>query len=205
MAEAFPFPGAAARRRILAGLARTPTEAAPFLLGHVLVRRDGRGVRAARIVETEAYLGAGDPAAHAFRGRTARTAPLWGPAGTVYVYFIYGTHHCLNLAAEEEGAPGCVLVRAAEPLWDAPPGLLSGPGRLCRALAIDTRHSGTHVFAPARRLYLVEGRPPARVGVTSRVGITRAAGRPLRFFDADSPAVTRHRGRTTYIPTPPRR
>jgi DNA-3-methyladenine glycosylase len=192
------FPATAERRRVLAGLARTPAEAAPFLLGHLLVRRTAVGLRAARIVETEAYLGTGDPAAHAYRGRTARTEPLWGAPGTVYVYFIYGMHHCLNIAAEEEGSPGCVLVRAAEPLWTAPPGLLSGPGRLCRALEIDTRLSGAHLFSSESRLYLREGRPPLRVGVSRRVGITKAAERPLRFYGADSAAVTPFRGRATF-------
>ncbi len=184
------LPGAAERRRILAGLARPPQEAARWLLGHVLVRREGDDVRAARIVETEAYLGADDPAAHAYRGRTARTAPLFGPPGTIYVYFVYGMHHCLNIAVEKEGVAGCVLVRAAEPLWEAPVRACTGPGRLCRALAIDTTMSGRHLFDPGRALYLREGEPPRRVGVSPRVGITRAAQRRLRFFDAESTAVT---------------
>jgi DNA-3-methyladenine glycosylase len=81
-------------------------------------------------VETEAYLGKGDPAAHSFRGRTARTAPIWGPPGTVYVYFIYGMYHCLNVTVDAEGVPGCVLIRAAEPLpgSDLGPLDLRGPG-----------------------------------------------------------------------------
>lgn len=149
-----------------------------------------------RIVETEAYLGEGDPAAHAFRGRTARTEPLWGPPGTLYVYFIYGMHHCLNLAVDREGQPGCVLVRAAEPVDGSGLPALScrGPGRLCRTLALGLRESGRHVFAPDAPLVLREGTPPARVGVSARIGITRAAERPLRFFDADSPAVSPYRG-----------
>jgi DNA-3-methyladenine glycosylase len=145
-----------------------------------------------RIVETEAYLGEGDPAAHAFRGRTPRTEPLWGPAGTIYVYFIYGMHHCLNLAAERAGLPGCVLIRAAEPLPGSglPPLECRGPGRLCRALALDTRHSGRSVFAADSGLWLREGEPPARVAASPRVGITKAAERELRFFDAGSAAVS---------------
>ncbi len=142
-------------------------------------------------METEAYLPQGDPAAHVHRGRTPRNAPLFGPPGTLYVYFVYGMHHCLNLAVDREGVAGCVLVRAAEPLGeDLPPGACRGPGRLCRTLDLDTHHSGRHLFEAAAVLTLREGDPPARVGVSPRIGIRRAADRPLRFFDADSPAVS---------------
>jgi DNA-3-methyladenine glycosylase len=188
--------GAGERSRLVALLSRSPAEAARALLGQILVRRPdapGEPARAARIVETEAYLGADDPAAHASRGRTARTEPLWGPPGSLYVYFIYGMHHCLNLAVQPEGVPGCVLVRAAEPLpgQDLAAGACRGPGRLCRALALDRRDSGASVFDPGARLWLRAGAPPARVGVSPRVGIRHAAHWPLRFFDADSPAVSR--------------
>ena len=184
------FPGPAERARLVAGLSQPPPAAARFLLGQLLVRRHGRRVLVARIVETEAYLGEGDPAAHSSRGRTARTEPLWGRPGTVYVYFIYGMHHCLNLAVEREGAAGCVLIRAAEPVAGLEPGSCRGPGRLCRALGLDTADSGGHVFARASRLYLREGAPPARVAVTPRIGIRQAADRRLRFFDRDSVQVS---------------
>jgi DNA-3-methyladenine glycosylase len=164
----------------------------------VLVRRRGREVRAARIVETEAYLGEDDPAAHAFRGRTARTDPLWGPPGTIYVYFIYGMHHCLNFAVEREGRAGCVLIRAAEPVAGLVGGATTGPGRLCRAMAIDAGLSGRHLFDGKSGLFLREGRPPREVAVSTRVGITQAAERPLRFFDASSAAVSAHRARPAY-------
>jgi DNA-3-methyladenine glycosylase len=182
-------PHGAERRRLRAGLAQPPERAARFLLGHLLVRR-GRHPLASRIVETEAYLGEGDPAAHSFRGPTPRTRPLWGPPGTVYVYFIYGMHYCLNVAVDREGAPGCVLIRAAEPLTGPAERSLTGPGRLCRTLGLDLRDSGTDLFAPGSRLYLREGTPPRRIRVSTRVGIRRAADRPLRFYDADSPAVS---------------
>jgi DNA-3-methyladenine glycosylase len=182
-------PRGAERRRLRAGLAQPPERAARFLLGQILVRR-GRPPVASRIVETEAYLGESDPAAHSFRGRTPRTRPLWGPPGTVYVYFIYGMHHCLNVAVDREGAPGCVLIRAAEPLGDAGGLALSGPGRLCRALGLDRRDSGTDLFAAGSRLYLREGPPPPRISVSTRVGIRHAADRPLRFYDAASRAVS---------------
>ena len=179
----------------MAGLAQPPPAAARFLLGQVLVRRVGRRVLAARIVETEAYLGAGDPAAHSFRGRTARTEPLWERPGTIYVYFIYGMHHCLNLAVEREGAAGCVLIRAAEPVAGLAPGAGRGPGRLTRALGLDTGDSGRHVFDRGSRLYLREGTPPIRIGVSQRIGIRTGAERKLRFFDADSAEVSGPRRR----------
>ena len=192
------FPSAREQRRLLILLSRDAEQAARLLLGTVIVRRQGRAVRAARIVETEAYLGRDDPAAHAFRGRTARTAPLWGRPGTIYVYFIYGMHHCLNFAVEREGSAGCVLIRAAEPVAGVEEGAATGPGRLCRALAVDTALSGTHLFDASRALYLREGRTPERIGVTTRVGIRQAADWPLRFFDADSAAVSLHRAPATY-------
>jgi DNA-3-methyladenine glycosylase len=184
-------PGPAERRRLIAGLAQPPVEAARFLLGKILVRRSGRRALAARIVETEAYLGEDDPAAHAYGGRrTRRTEPLWGRPGTVYVYFIYGMHHCLNVSVEREGVPGCVLIRAAEPLGRLEAGSLRGPGRLCRTLRLDTSDSGRYLFDPAARLTLREGPPPAEIGVSVRVGIRHAAERPLRFFDAGSAEVS---------------
>jgi DNA-3-methyladenine glycosylase len=186
-------PGPPERRRLLSILERPPVEAAPALLGQVLVRRFRGRALAARIVETEAYLGRGDPAAHVFRGRTARTEPLWGPPGTLYVYFIYGMHHCLNLAVDREGEPGCVLIRAAEPLAVFPSDACRGPGRLCRTLKLVAGHSGAHVFDPASPLVLRAGPSPRRVEVSPRVGITQAAAWPLRFYDADSPAVSLRR------------
>jgi DNA-3-methyladenine glycosylase len=183
------LPGPAERRRLLARLELPAPEASQALLGQILVRRGRRPV-AARIVEVEAYLGFEDPAAHAFRGRTPRTEPLFGPPGTIYVYFIYGMHHCLNIAVDRPGVPGCVLIRAVEPVGDQPADVGRGPGRLCRFLDLDTRDSGRHLFAPDTRLTLREGRSPQRVEVTTRVGIRQAADRPLRFYDADSPSVS---------------
>lgn len=182
--------------RLRSALAQPPERAARDLLGAVIVRRTGGRTIRARIVETEAYLGAGDPAAHSFRGRTPRTAPLWGAPGTAYVYFVYGMHHCLNVAVDADGVPGCVLIRAAEPLpgSDLGPFDLRGPGRLCRALGIDTRLSGGSLLTRGAALGLRDGPPPARVGVSPRVGIRQAADLPLRFFDADSAAVSRARG-----------
>jgi DNA-3-methyladenine glycosylase len=165
------------------------------------VRRLGRRTLRARIVETEAYLAEGDPAAHVFRGRTARNAPLFGPPGTLYVYFVYGMHHCLNLAVDRDGRAGCVLIRAVE-LLDGPGSAADtrsgrGPGRLTRILEIDTNLSGRHLFERSAGLTLHDGPRPRRVGVSTRIGIRHAEERLLRFFDARSEAVSvRHRKRT---------
>jgi DNA-3-methyladenine glycosylase len=184
--------GPAERGRLLTHLERPAPEAARALLGQILVRR-GRRSLAARIVEVEAYVGFEDPASHAFRGRTPRTEPLFGPPGTIYVYFIYGMHHCLNIAVDRPGVPGCVLIRAVEPVGDQPADVGRGPGKLCRFLGLDTRDSGRHLFAPDTPLTLREGLPPRRIEVTTRIGIRQAADRPLRFFDADSPSVSARR------------
>jgi DNA-3-methyladenine glycosylase len=152
-------------------------------------------VWAVRIVETEAYLGLADPAAHSFRGRTPRTEPLWGPPGTVYVYLIYGMHHCLNITVDTLGSPGCVLIRAAEPLAGSGLALtaLAGPGLLCRTLKLDTRWSGRGLFERGASLTLRAGQPPPRVECSPRIGIRQAADWPMRFFDPDSPAVSKRR------------
>jgi DNA-3-methyladenine glycosylase len=186
-------PGPRERARLRERLSASTVDAARALLGCVLVRRVRGRTIAARIVETEAYLGPEDPAAHAYSGRTRRTEPLFGLPGTLYVYFVYGVHHCLNLKVDRDGFPGCVLVRAAEPSAgsDLAPDACRGPGRLCRALDIDASLSGRHVFEEDWKLTLREGEPPARIVVAPRVGLRRAADRLLRFCDAGSAAVSR--------------
>jgi DNA-3-methyladenine glycosylase len=180
------------RARLRALLSRPAAEAARGLIGCVLLRRRRGRTLAVRIVEAEAYLGQSDPAAHVFRGPTPRTEPLFGPPGTLYVYFVYGMHHCLNVAVDGPAVAGCVLIRAAEPLPGSglPKTACRGPGRLCRALAIDTRLSGRHLFEHDPPLTLREGCAPRRVAVARRVGIRRAAARRLRFYDPESPAVS---------------
>jgi DNA-3-methyladenine glycosylase len=195
VALVFAPPGRAERGRILARLAKPAHEAAPALLGHLLLRRIGRRVLHARIVEAEAYLPKGDPGAHVFRGRTPRTAPLFGPPGNIYVYVIYGMYHCLNLAVDDEGVPGCVLVRAAELLESDDANACRGPGRLCRTLDLTARDSGANLFAPGARLVLREGRRPRQVATSRRIGVNEGAEHVLRFFDADSAAVSGPRRR----------
>ena len=190
------MPSPRERARLRALLSRPAADAARGLIGCVLVRRVRGRTLLARIVETEAYLGTSDPAAHVYRGRTPRTEPLFGPPGTLYVYFVYGMHHCLNVAVDGPGVAGCVLVRAAEPLPGSglAPDALRGPGKLCRALGIDTRLLGQHLFERGASLTLREGTPPRRVAVSPRIGIRRAATWPLRFYDTASPAVSARPG-----------
>jgi DNA-3-methyladenine glycosylase len=177
---------------------RSTLSVARALIGMHLVHDDGRQVRAGRIVETEAYLGPRDLAAHSARGRTARTEVMFGPAGHAYVYFIYGFWNCLNVVTGATGVPHAVLLRALEPLG----GLAertSGPGLLCRALHIDRRLNG----ADLRGSVLWLEPPPAgaaraRIARSTRIGVESAgdwARRQWRFFDRDSPFVSTARSR----------
>lgn len=173
---------------------------AQALLGRVLVHRTPDGVTAGRIVETEAYL-RDDPACHAYRGKSARNATLFGPPHRAYVYLIYGTSYCFNLSSEPEGQGAGVLIRALEPIegleimaarraTSVARDLCRGPGRLCRALAIDRSFDGIDLFEH-RALWLAEGGAlAARVRRSPRVGVTQAANRRLRFYAAGSPYVS---------------
>ncbi|HXY15625.1 MAG TPA: DNA-3-methyladenine glycosylase [Terriglobales bacterium] len=187
---------------------RDPRVVSRELLGKVLVRREGRRVRAARIVEVEAYLGNHDSAAHAAAGRTARNDVLFGPPGRAYVYFIYGNHYCLNVSCLPDGVAGGVLFRAAEPLdgIDAmarergisirKPSdlrlLTSGPGRLAEAFGITReRDNGKDLTSPDSDLFIAaDGFPVAHVLTTPRIGITKAAALPLRYVIAGNPFVS---------------
>ena len=187
--------------------ARPPDAVGRELLGKVLVRRFEGKRLAGRIVEVEAYFGLDDPAAHAFAGRTARNAVLFGPPGFAYVYFIYGMHYCLNISCEPEGQAGSLLLRALEPLEglktmarlrgldaDASPRLLaSGPGRLCQALGIvRSTHNGIDVTSRRTGLHVEDdGFRPENVAAGVRVGIRKAAERPLRFVIAGNRFVSR--------------
>lgn len=171
------------------------------LLGCVLVSRVGRAPTAGRIVETEAYLGPEDAASHA-AFRPGSHALFYGDGGHAYVYLNYGIHHCLNAIAEPAGRPGCVLIRALEPVAgldlmarrrgvpaDAPR-LASGPGNLTRALGITLRENGADLTRG--RLVIEPGEAPGgfRVARGPRIGITRARDLPLRFWIAGSPFVS---------------
>jgi DNA-3-methyladenine glycosylase len=200
-------PAARRRRRPADALpaafyARETELVARDLLGAVLECQTADGIASGRIVETEAYLGDHDPACHAAVGRTARTLPLYGPPGTSYVYFIYGMHWCVNAVTRAEGLPSAVLIRALEPLEGlelmrqrragarSVEELTNGPARLCRALGIGGVHNGLPLQRPP--LLVRRGRrvPDDAVVVTPRIGISKAADWPLRWFLADSRFVS---------------
>ncbi|PYX39056.1 MAG: DNA-3-methyladenine glycosylase [Acidobacteria bacterium] len=178
---------------------RDPRRVSRDLLGKVLLRRDGRKVLAARVVEVEAYL-SNDPAAHSFAGRTDRNAVLWGPPGIAYIYFIYGNHYCFNLSCLPDGVAGGVLFRALEPLVGIEEmararglvhadgadlrRLTSGPGRLAEAFGITrARDNGKDLTSAASDLWIADdGSRRPRVRVTTRIGINKAADKPLRYI-----------------------
>jgi DNA-3-methyladenine glycosylase len=184
---------------------RDPRTVARELLGKLIVRREGRKQLAGRIVEVEAYLGAGDLAAHAAAGHTARNAVIFGPPGHAYVYFIYGVHYCLNISCLPAGDAGCVLIRALEPVIGIREmakareladldltlprdlrKLASGPGKLCEALGITRpRDNSKDMLSPASNLQVMsDGFRVEEVAVTPRIGITKAAEMPLRYVIA---------------------
>ena len=178
--------------------------AARALLGARIVSTVGGARVVAEIVETEAYVGPHDDASHAAArlGRTPRNEPMFGAAGTAYVYLIYGVHWCINVVTGGEGWPAAVLLRAARPLEGIEavrarrPGrtdreLMRGPGNLARALGIDGAYNRHPLDAPP--LWLAAGRAVdhADVEIGPRIGISRAAEWPLRFWVKGSPFVSR--------------
>ena len=187
---------------------RDPQTVSRELLGKVLVRREGRKLLAARVVEVEAYLGNDDPAAHAAAGRTPRNAVLFGPPGFAYIYFIYGNHYCLNVSALPDGIAGGVLFRALEPMEGIAEmarhrridvrgprdlrNLTAGPGRLAEAFAITReRDNGKDLTSTRSDLWLADdGFRPECIKTTRRIGITKAADLPLRYFMAGNPFVS---------------
>lgn len=164
------------------------------LIGAWIARRARGRWYGARIVETEAYLGVRDRAAHSFGGkRTRRVLPMYSDGGHLYVFFVYGMHSCANVVTRGEGRPEAVLLRAAQGPDGAPARLLSGPGRLCAALGITVEDSGLDLLAGGKiRVFRRSGRRP-RLGVSPRIGVDYAgdaASWPLRFFESGSNAVS---------------
>lgn len=179
--------------------ARPTEEVARDLLSCVVIH----GRTAGMIVETEAYLGMEDLAAHASRGRTERTRVIFGPPGHAYVYFIYGMHECLNVVTERDGTPGAVLIRALEPLcglqemyerrgWHGPPvGLTNGPAKLTQALAITREHYGQRLDRGELTIRRWRKKPEFEIEATPRIGIRECADWPLRFIWAGNPCVSK--------------
>lgn len=187
---------------------RDPRTVARALLGKLIIRKTPHEMLAGRIVETEAYLGENDAAAHSAAGKTARNAVLFGPQGIAYVYFIYGNHYCLNVSCMPDGVAGGVLFRALEPVSgiremaaardveiveDADlqkistlKKISSGPGRLAGALGVTRERDNEKSFVSARSdLRIVDdGYRVGRILVTPRIGIVKAAEEPLRYFIA---------------------
>ena len=186
---------------------RPTLDVARDLLGKTLVRRLGGRTLSGMIVETEAYIGPEDLACHASKGKTARTATMFGPAGVAYVYMIYGFYFCLNAVTEAEGYPAAVLIRAVEPLENIAvmrklrknpardTDIASGPGKLCMAMSIDKSLNGAELGG--RELW-VEDRNLAcgEVSASPRIGVDYAGAyrdKPWRLFASGNPHVSKAR------------
>ncbi len=184
-------------------------EVAPLLLGAVLRHDHPDGPVAVRLTEVEAYAGAADPGSHGFRGPTPRNATMFGEPGHLYVYFVYGMHHCANVVTGPPGECGAVLVRAGEvveghdlartrrPAARRDVELARGPASLCRALGIGPQHDGADLVRGPVTL-VPSDRPSPAVSTGPRVGLRHAADRPWRFWVSGDPTVSR------YVPAKPR-
>lgn len=190
--------------------ARQATQVAPELVGKLLVREDEGLV--ARIVEVEAYL-QDDPACHAFRGETARNAPLFGPPGHAYVYFTYGMHWCMNTVTGEAGHGQGVLLRAAEPLEQLElmrsrrgaakdRELLRGPARLAQAFGLDGSWSGADLCSGGV-LYVADDGERPKVVATPRTGVAAGADTPWRFVVPASPWASPYKRHPRPVPMHP--
>lgn len=182
--------------------ARDTVIVARELLGQYLVVTGPEGVCGGRVVETEAYLGAGDPACHSSRGKTERNAVMFGPAGQAYIYQIYGIYLCFNVTTDAPQVPAAVLIRAVQPeigvelmqarcparsLRD----LCRGPARLVQALGIRKEFNGTSVMHGPIRFVAGEKIKPEDIVAAGRIGISQAADAPLRFYLAVSQYVSK--------------
>jgi DNA-3-methyladenine glycosylase len=176
-------------------------ELAPALIGCELVHKTPAGTVAGIIVETEVYR-QDDEASHSFGGLTKRNAVMFGPGGVAYIYFTYGMHYCFNVVAGESGFAEAVLVRALEPTLgielmqsrrktDVLANLCSGPGKLVQALSLSITQNGASLSTP--QLHVNSAHRKLPIATSPRIGITRAADKPWRFFVPDSPFITKHR------------
>lgn len=194
-------------RRLEPGSLPVDTAAlAEALIGCALVRDSPDGRAAGRIVETEAY-GIGDPASHAYCGKTKRNASMFLPPHRAYIYKIYGVATCANVTSEAECVGAAILIRALAPIVghdlmrrrrgiDAERDLCRGPGRLCQALAIDASFDGSDLLL-GDRLWIAAPAGRASVGRSVRVGISKAADRVLRFYEVGNPFVSGRKALST--------
>ncbi len=173
------------------------------LLGKIFVHHEASGrVTKGRIVETEAYLGDGDEACHAWRGMTERNHVMFGPPGHLYIYFSYGCHYLANIVSEQEGIAGAVLLRAMEPIegieWmkerrktTDKQALMSGPGKLTQALGLGPVHYGESLLGDICWLEEAPDIPPELIGTSPRIGISRSTDLLWRKFIAGSPHISK--------------
>lgn len=182
--------------------ARETVQVAKELLGKHLVRVKGKARMAGRIVEVEAYRGSDDLASHAFRGPTARNAPMFGQPGHAYVYFTYGNHHCLNVTTQERGTPGAVLIRAIEPLEGIRTmrrlrprvpelALTNGPGKLTKALGIDKLLNEIDMTKSGPLFVADVGEEHFEIARSTRIGIRAGKDRLWRFYISTNPYVSK--------------
>jgi len=176
--------------------ARPTLKVARDLLGKVLAFEAAGSTKTAWIVEVEAYLGGRDPASHAYRGLTPRTAPMFGPPGRSYVYFVYGMYHCLNVVTESDGVAGAVLLRGAEPLAgfdDVDARSLAGPGKLARAFGLTLKHTNLDLVRSMLTIRDAPAVPPSRVVRSVRIGLNEHAttNKPWRLSVRGSSGVSR--------------
>ncbi len=172
--------------------ARETLTVARELLGMHVVHRDATHLRVGRVVETEAYKGPHDLAAHSSKGRTARTEVMFGPPGHAYVYLIYGMWNCLNVVTAAAGVPHAVLIRALEPIA-AIDLTTHGPGLLCRAMNIDRALNGADLQGPKLWIERPANFTRPQIAQATRIGVDYAgdwAKKPWRFYDAASPYVS---------------
>ncbi|ATY12896.1 DNA-3-methyladenine glycosylase [Amycolatopsis sp. AA4] len=188
-------------------LALDPVDLARLLLGAVLEADAPEGRVGVRLVEVEAYRGLDDPASHCYRGKTPRNAVMWGPAGHLYVYFVYGMHFCANVVGTEDGQPGAVLLRAGEVVEGADivrkrrPNargngeLAKGPAILTSVLGLAREQNGADLTDPGSPVRLLVGErvPADNVRTGPRVGVAMAMDTPWRFWIDGSPAVSTYR------------
>lgn len=168
-------------RRLLLSFFNRPTiTVAQELLGKEIFFKGQKAV----ITETEAYIGENDPACHAARGKTKRTAVMYGRAGFSYVYLIYGMYYCLNFVTEEEGFPAAVLIRAVR-ISGIPDKKLNGPGKLCRFLGITKEHNGVDLLQSGE-FYVSDTGLSLPFTATPRVGISSGQDKEWRFLAQSS-------------------